>query len=489
MLQFDIEVTAANTETRTIEGVAVPYGETANLGGTTYRFERGSLKPARDRTPLLLGHDRNRPIGILTELADTETGAIARFHIDNGPEGDLALAQAASGSRGGLSIGAEIVKETYDADGVANVTEAALLEISLVAIPAFAGSSVTQVAADADEKSVQDLAAKNETPTPDPTNTTEPVQEKLDMSTTEPIAPAIIPMIIAEPRPTLNADNYVTTMVRAMKGDHNAMRVIQAELDVIDTAAIIGLVPDVYTREIIGGLSENRALAQNVRNAPMPAEGMKLYKPEWTATPVGGWIDEEDPTPSNPITIGNHEVNILQWAYGVSMTVASLERGFGVAESVFRQIILSYYAAIETKIGDAITDAAGTETAGLDLTGLGLLSAAVYQDSGRRPDKVYVSPDVWAAFLATEGSLPFTQGNTNAASIAGNIAGLDVVVSGVFDAGTMIVADSSVIELRESAPLQLRANVVGTMQVELGVTSFASFDVELVTAVKIAEPA
>ena len=92
MLQFDIDVSAADQQTRTIEGVAVPYGETANLGGTVYRFQEGSLVQARNRTPLLLGHDRNRPIGVLVELADTPNGALARFQIDNGIEGDLAVA-------------------------------------------------------------------------------------------------------------------------------------------------------------------------------------------------------------------------------------------------------------------------------------------------------------------------------------------------------------------------------------------------------------
>jgi HK97 family phage prohead protease len=348
VLQFDIDVTAADADARTIEGIAVPYDETANLGGTEYAFGPGSLKPARDRTPLLLGHDRNRPVGILTELADTDQGAVARFRVDNGPEGDLALEQAVSGSRGGLSIGAEIVNGTEDERGVIHVAEAALLEISLVAIPAFAGSAVTSVTAEATEDD-EDLTTPDDDPEPDPTTNHQPDHQETPVETTpEPIAAAApIPTISLEKRTPMAADTFIVNTVRAMKGDHNAMRLVEAELDVIDSAAIIGLVPDAYLRQIIGGLAENRPLANNVRNAALPAEGMKLYKPTWTTTPVGGWIAEDDATPSNAIAIGNHEVSIQQWAYGVSMTVASLERGFGVAESVFRQIILSYYAAVE----------------------------------------------------------------------------------------------------------------------------------------------
>jgi hypothetical protein len=284
------------------------------------------------------------------------------------------------------------------------------------------------------------------------------------------------------------ADTFIVNTVRAMKGDHNAMRLVEAELDVIDSAAIIGLVPDAYLRQIIGGLAENRPLANNVRNAALPAEGMKLYKPTWTTTPVGGWIAEDEATPSNAIAIGNHEVSIQQWAYGVSMTVASLERGFGVAESVFRQIILSYYAAVEAKLSLAMTNAAEEVAAGATiLATIGNCSAEVYKDSGRRPDKAYMAPDVWADLLATDASLPFTGGSTNANTIAGQVAGLDIVVTSNLAAGTLVVADSSVIELRESSPLQLRANAVGTMNVELGVTAFASFDVEVANAVKMTD--
>ncbi len=489
MLQFDIDVTSADAESRTIEGVAVPYGETANLGGTRYAFERGSLTPARSRTPLLLGHDRNRPVGVMLELADTDEGAVARFRIDQGAEGDLALEQAASGSRGGLSIGAEIITAADDGTGTVQVTAASLLEVSLVAIGAFEGAGVTSVAAEADE---QDLTQPDDDPDPDPTSTTSPdtdtSEEDTMENTPEPLAAqAAIPTVYAEKRETMNADTYITTMVRAMKGDQNAVRMIEAALDVIDTAAIIGLVPDAYQRQIIGGLAENRPLANNVRRAALPAEGMKLYKPIWTATPAGGWIAQDDPTPSNPITIGNHEVDVEQWAYGVSMTVASLERGFGVAESVYRQIVLNYYADVEAKLATAL-QSGGAVTAGAStLATIGLLSAAVYTSSGRRPDKAYMAPDVWADLLATEGSLPFTGGATSASTIAGQIAGLDIVVSSNLSAGALIVADSSVVELRESNPLQLRANVVGTMNVELGVTSFASFDVEIAGAVKIAD--
>ena len=43
MLRFDVDVAQSDKESRTITGVAVPFGKTAELNGTTYSFKKGSL--------------------------------------------------------------------------------------------------------------------------------------------------------------------------------------------------------------------------------------------------------------------------------------------------------------------------------------------------------------------------------------------------------------------------------------------------------------
>ncbi len=70
MLRFTMDVTAADGGARTIEGLAAVYGETVTLNGNRYSFEPGSLALARARTPLLLGHDQSRPVGVLTESGE-----------------------------------------------------------------------------------------------------------------------------------------------------------------------------------------------------------------------------------------------------------------------------------------------------------------------------------------------------------------------------------------------------------------------------------
>src|SRR5262252_4538903 len=131
MLRFHVDVAATDTARRLIEGVAVPYGETAELAGAAYRFAPYSLRRARPITPLLLGHDTNEPVGVLTEWTETEAGMRARFRVDRTPEGDRALEQAKSGSRGGLSVGFEVA-EAHPADeaGVIEIAAADVYEVS-----------------------------------------------------------------------------------------------------------------------------------------------------------------------------------------------------------------------------------------------------------------------------------------------------------------------------------------------------------------------
>jgi HK97 family phage prohead protease len=152
---FDLPVTnfAVDTQRRTIEGLAVPYGETAQKFWRTFEFAPGALQlPAiTSRNKLLRDHDYSQAIGVLTFAEDRPDGVFVRYRIAGGPEGDRALALAADGVLDGLSVGTDF----EDADtiphpskpGVTYVRRADWLETSLTAMPSFDGARVTRVAA------------------------------------------------------------------------------------------------------------------------------------------------------------------------------------------------------------------------------------------------------------------------------------------------------------------------------------------------------
>lgn len=148
------ELTASvDVEARTIEGIAVPYDVVGTPGGSLrqpVRFARGSfarsLAARADRVRLVTDHDRNRPIGKLVDFEDTPTGLFTRWRIARTAGGDQVLIEAADGIRDGLSVGAEIISHDRGPDAV-TVTEAKLIEVSLVAFPAYDAARITRVAA------------------------------------------------------------------------------------------------------------------------------------------------------------------------------------------------------------------------------------------------------------------------------------------------------------------------------------------------------
>lgn len=149
---------SVDTATRTIRGVALPYGEIASKYGLRFRFEPGSLEwdaANVSRVKLLDSHNYERPMGVATELRNTPTALEASFRVGAGPERDALLADAADGIVDGLSVGVEFdeaVDTVPDPDnpGVLLVRRATLNEVSSTAMPAFTGARVTTVAASRD---------------------------------------------------------------------------------------------------------------------------------------------------------------------------------------------------------------------------------------------------------------------------------------------------------------------------------------------------
>lgn len=152
VLTFDAPPAAAefrvDLEKRTIQGLAVPYGQTAQSGGRTWSFSKGSL--AYDdvsRVKLLDGHDWSKPIGRAVSLEDTDAGLLATFKVAATPAGDEALLMASDLVKDGLSIGVGNGGTFDERDGVFHAVSAPLAHVALTPCPAFDSARVTAVAA------------------------------------------------------------------------------------------------------------------------------------------------------------------------------------------------------------------------------------------------------------------------------------------------------------------------------------------------------
>lgn len=485
MLRFEMDVSTADLASRSIEGTIVPYGEAAKIGEASYRFLPGSVRLGRSRTPLLVDHDRAAPVGVLAEMVEAETGALARFTVDRTPDGDRALIQAASGSRGALSVGAELDKFEPDAEGVIEVEAARVLEVSLLALGAFEGAAVHRVAAEAPTDPPTDPPdAPPTVPEPAPTPEEDPVPEP---TTPEPIAAAAPPPVILAERARapreLSAGEYVHALLRAQQGDSDAARMIEAALTETVSTDIPGLLPPSYESSVIGPAPVPRVLYETFRGRPLPGVGLAVQKPSWTTRPAGAWaanVDADATTSSAVIGLNAAAIERWDWATALSYTAAKRSSPDAIT-TLYNGAVEDFYADVEAKIGDLAIATAGVADAAVSL-GAGI--AAFYAATGRAPEVILVSPDVWGE-LADAGALTPPVGFVGAsvtaseAGLRSSYAGLMIVASGALPPATKLLGTRRALDVRISEPVQLTANAIGALNVELGVVGEGLFDADV----------
>lgn len=138
---------------RTVHGIAVPYGQVAEVsdGGPSYRerFEYGAFRRSiaeRGHKVRLFGNHQTRqfPVGRAVELREERDGLHAAFEIVATRDGDDALELVRSGTVDSFSVGFTDVRHQTVA-GVVVRTEASLREVSLTAMPAYSGALVQGV--------------------------------------------------------------------------------------------------------------------------------------------------------------------------------------------------------------------------------------------------------------------------------------------------------------------------------------------------------
>ena len=116
----EFEVRLTDGETRTVAGIAVPYGDTISVGGYSERFERGAFGDIAD-TKLFYGH--KEPIGRVVRGEDTDAGFMIEAVISDTVRGNEVHTLLRDGVLNKFSVGFEAVEDRMD-DGVVVRTKA-----------------------------------------------------------------------------------------------------------------------------------------------------------------------------------------------------------------------------------------------------------------------------------------------------------------------------------------------------------------------------
>jgi HK97 family phage prohead protease len=489
-----IDAAAGETQTRTITGVAVPYGETATVSdGTQVRFEQGAL-PVEGKAPkLFMYHDSSMPVGLVTERVDTEEGMMFSARISATAAGDEALTLALDGVLDSVSVGVNPTKFSYDDEGTMIVTEAEWLELSLVPIPAFAGAIIEKVLASAQEPDTEPTSTEVEE-----TETVDAVQPEAVVEAATPTAP-----IPAQPKrkfalPT--PGEYMAAMhiggttfanVNAAVRDFVASNqsALQAAAGDVLTTDTPGLLPVPVLGPVFEDLNYIRPVVAAVGARAMPDGGQSKtwIRPTWTThTSVAAQGGELVAVSATTPTIASNVIQKTTLSGQVTLSVQDVDFSSPAAlEIILRDLAGQYMLASDNIAADAIVAggdpvAAGTwtVTANDPSTLISSVYAAAFEilvATNFLPDHMFVSPDVWRKLGAQlDGDdrpvFPYTAASglmgVNAMGSANitvantfNPFGLNLVADRNFANNTLIVARGAAIEFYEQ--------VRGIMSVEV----------------------
>ena len=433
MLKFistDLTLDASAIEgvqSRTVSGVAVPYGVAATVSdGTKVIFSEGSL-PVDGKAPkLYLNHDSEQAIGIVTERVDTPQGMMFSARLSKTARAEEALQLSLDTVIDSVSVGVNPTKFKMQKDGTMLVEAADWVELSLVTgRPAFAGAVITDVAATEPESIHQDDTELDNIPTEVSTQEKEPMNEAAPIE-----ASAIIPtspVVFAEPKrefkmPT--AGEYLAayhiggdTFAKVNAAFYDVARRNQSAIEAVSqdlTSDVPGLLP----LPVVGNLFQNYNFVRPV----VSAFGTR-------AMPNGQGISFIRPTITTPTAAG---VQSTQGTAVASQTMVL------AANTVSRQTVAG-------SIGSAENMSATTNLFPTHL----VVSVDVWRKLGAQVDDVNrpVFPAIGAPGLIGQNTL----GAGSAASWSGmNPLGLEIVVDGNLASGTMLVVHAPAVEFYEA---------------------------------------
>ena len=483
-----VTVTAqAGEETgeRRIDAIAVPYNVYATVsGGQEVMFKPGSL-PVDGRNPrVFMYHDSTKVVGAVVERVDTPEAMLASMKISRTALGDEALVLASDGVMD-VSVGVNVLEYTEDKQGRMVITAAEWQELSLVPTGAFAGATITDVAAQADTN------PDTETEPTEPVEET-PVElsnESVEVEAAVPTAP--IPAQVKKNFGMPTAGEYLAafhiggdTWQRVNAAATEAANARQSVFAAAGTGGNTnsentpGLLNQMVLGPVFQDLNYVRPVVAAIGARAFPDGGTQktFIRPTWTThTSVASQASELAPVSATSPQIASNVIGKTTLSGSVTLSVQDVDFSSPAAmEIILRDLASQYLLASDNVAADAIK--AGASASGSTWTVTAndpsTLIAAIYDAatdilsaSNFLPDTIFVDPGVWKAlggqldadkrpvfpYVGASGLMGVNGMGSANVTVANtfNPFGLNLVADRNFNGDTMIVARASAIEFYE----------------------------------------
>ncbi len=495
-----MNITAADSNSRTISGRIVAFEEAANASTGKVVFAKGSISPAPVK--LNLEHDRTRPIGKTLDMTLDGDAINATFKITNTTAGTDALTEAMDGLRDGFSIELAVDDYIMQKDGTMRVLAGELTGVALVTEPAVRSARVSEVAATEGEEVAEEISdstvEKEVTPTTEGDEVDNTVTNAETVETVEAaqsVTAAAKPIVggsFTKPRLEFTAAKYVENTIRAAMGDDQARQYVLAADNTTDNA---GLVPTRQMAEVVNGLSTMiRPSIDAISRGTLPDAGMTFEIPKITVAPTVA-VTAEEGTPSE--TDQNSafiSVDVKTFSGQQTFSTQILDR----SSPAFFDELVRNMAAAKAKAENAYVSAALVSAATADGTTtttyptaaelLGVVArgaASVYGATAGLPNgfakNIIMGTGQWSNVMQLNDSgrpIYMAQQPQNAGGVArpdslrGSVAGLDLYVDPSLAAtdadGTILIVNPDAYTWYEGPTFQLRANVIASGQITVG---------------------
>lgn len=465
MIKRSFEIRATDSEQRTVEGVAVPFNETIDIGGGwSERFEKGAVDINAD---VKLFRDHKEIIGKVTEMEESENGLLIRAKISDTTLGNETLELVKDGAIRSFSVGfIPVVDEKKEKTIIRKKVD--LKEVSLVAFPAYDNAAVLAVREEntQEEKSMEntnDYSAE----IAEVRNHAEELERRLDV-----IATAKTPEV-----PAVQFRSYGEFVKGVAKGDEAAIA-LHRTFTGADTSDTV--MKNAWVSDTVRILNAGRPTFSVFSSAALPADGNNIEYPVLSTDTlaVAEQAAEGDTLSYGKITLSSATAPIKTYGGYTDMSRQVVERSsVNYVDTAFRAMVAKYAAttnaAVRAKlIAEAAnfnTSALGAWTAAEIIDSLAEAATKVNGDTGLPLEFILVSSDVFRLMaktvdtmdrpiLSNVGATTNTFGSINPVGLTGSVLGLPVVVDPSLANLSFYAGNSGALTTYESAGAPFRLN-------------------------------
>ncbi len=461
------------------------------------RFEPGAIESVED-VKLFYGHED--PIGKVLEGKDTEAGFEIRARVSETPKGDEVLTLMRDGVLNKFSVGFFPVDSERDGSTIIR-KKVDLREVSVVAIPAFAGANITEVR----EQQVQDEPAA-----------LPQEQERKSMSENIELDVRSVQDEVAELRRVVEAGLTPSTpavigsQIRSqgeyakalLKGDEDAKALARAASTSADAAILPPFVGYVDTL-----INNNRPTASAFSRGALPGSGLSV---EYVKIDSNTLAVDVQATENTALEFGNlsfETVSADVKTYGgyTSFSRQYVERAtVDTLNQVFQGLTIAYANATNKAVVDVVEgldytgktfDADGQTPSSL-AEGIANASAYIFTNTGLRPEFILTGTSGYVKMVkvaATDGRLALsangdgmnTVGSANIPGLSGSVFGLPIIVDPAIAGDNVFLANSAAVISWESAgaPVRLTSGDITTLEDSVSVYGYMAIATPRVAAI------